>query len=125
MQLTARVLVFLAPLATGWLLGYLPMQIVLAGLAVAAAVSLFVIQDRKTQGVLWEVLAVSLILMLGAFLVHNTIVNLANRKIATGFDFLDRDRRTGQGMLRHGRLPPDGRLRSRRGDDVRRRPALG
>ena len=76
------------PLTTGYFAGYQPMQVMFGLFAAAALTGAILVKDRNLKGLLGEALAVSLILMLGTYLAHNTIVNLANRKIATGFDFL-------------------------------------
>ena len=81
------------PLTTGYFAGYQPMQVMFGLFAAAALTGAILVKDRNLKGLLGEALAVSLILMLGTYLAHNTIVNLANRKIATGFDFLDREAR--------------------------------
>ncbi len=81
------------PLIVGYFAGYLPMQILFGLFAAGGLAGAILIPDRNLKGLFWEVFAISLILMLGAYLTHNTIVNLADRKIATGYGFLDRESR--------------------------------
>lgn len=47
--------------------------------------------DRRVRGVLYQVLVVGGVLLLAAYLVSNTLENLASRNIATGFGFLGRE----------------------------------
>lgn len=47
--------------------------------------------DRRVRAVLYQVLVVGAVVLLGAYLVSNTLANLASRNIATGFGFLDRE----------------------------------
>jgi len=54
-------------------------------------------RDPATREVLYQVLFVALIVALGAFLVHNTLVNLRRQNIASGFGFLDREAAFGIG----------------------------
>ena len=88
-----RAAAFLLPLLVGYVAGYVPMQILFGLFAVGGILGALIIPDRNLKGLFWEILAISLILMLGAYLTHNTIVNLADRKIATGYGFLDRESR--------------------------------
>jgi general L-amino acid transport system permease protein len=88
-----RVAAVLLPLLTGYFAGYLPMQVLFGLFATAGLAGALLIPDRNAKGVCWEVLAISLILLLGAFLTYNTITNLADRKIATGYGFLDQESR--------------------------------
>ena len=81
------------PLLVGYVAGYVPMQILFGLFAVGGILGALIIPDRNLKGLFWEILAISLILMLGAYLTHNTIVNLSERKIATGYGFLDRESR--------------------------------
>lgn len=47
--------------------------------------------DRRVRAVLYQVLVVGVVVLLAAYLVSNTLANLASRNIATGFGFLDRE----------------------------------
>lgn len=47
--------------------------------------------DRRIRGVLYQVLVLGGVLLLAAYLVSNTLTNLASRNIATGFGFLGRE----------------------------------
>jgi general L-amino acid transport system permease protein len=47
--------------------------------------------DRRVRGILYQVLVLGGVLLLAAYLVSNTLDNLASRNIATGFGFLDRE----------------------------------
>jgi general L-amino acid transport system permease protein len=49
------------------------------------------------RGVLYQVLFVAVVVALGWFLVHNTLVNLGRQNIASGFGFLDREAAFGIG----------------------------
>ena len=91
--LAFRIATVVLPLTTGYFAGYQPMQVLFGLLGIAALTGAVLLKDRNLKGMLWEALAVCLILMLGAYLAHNTIVNLSDRKIATGFGFLDRESR--------------------------------
>jgi general L-amino acid transport system permease protein len=54
-------------------------------------------RNPAIRGVLYQVLFVAVIVALGAFLVHNTVVNLRRQNIASGFGFLDREAAFGIG----------------------------
>ena len=54
-------------------------------------------RDPATRETLYQVLFVALIVALGVFLVHNTLVNLRRQNIASGFGFLDREAAFGIG----------------------------
>src|SRR6267142_4338657 len=54
-------------------------------------------RDPAIRGILFQVLFVAAVLALGAFLVHNTVVNLRRQNIASGFGFLDREAAFGIG----------------------------
>src|SRR5271169_5431641 len=54
-------------------------------------------RDPATREVLYQVLFVAVIVALGTFLVHNTLVNLRRQNIASGFGFLDREAAFGIG----------------------------
>lgn len=47
--------------------------------------------DRRVRGILYQVLVLGGVLLLIAYLVSNTLENLASRNIATGFGFLGRE----------------------------------
>jgi general L-amino acid transport system permease protein len=47
--------------------------------------------DRRVRGILYQVLVLGGVLLLAAYLVSNTLDNLASRNIATGFGFLNRE----------------------------------
>src|SRR5467141_1572716 len=53
--------------------------------------------DPHVRGIFYQVLFVAVIAALGAFLVHNTLVNLRRQNIASGFGFLDREAAFGIG----------------------------
>src|SRR5438094_8066465 len=46
-------------------------------------------RDPAIRGIVFQVLFVAVVVALGAFLVHNTLVNLRRQNIASGFGFLD------------------------------------
>src|SRR5260370_7665200 len=54
-------------------------------------------RNPAVRGIVFQVLFVAAILALGAFLVHNTVVNLRRQNIASGFGFLDREAAFGIG----------------------------
>src|SRR3954452_5845947 len=47
--------------------------------------------DPAVRGIVFQVLFVGAVVAVGAFLVHNTMENLARQNIATGFGFLHRE----------------------------------
>jgi general L-amino acid transport system permease protein len=53
--------------------------------------------DTRIRGIFYQVLFVAVIAALGAFLIHNTLINLRRQHIASGFTFLDRDAAFGIG----------------------------
>jgi general L-amino acid transport system permease protein len=54
-------------------------------------------RDPTIRGIILQVLFVAAVLALGAFLIHNTVVNLRRQNIAGGFGFLDREAAFGIG----------------------------
>ena len=46
--------------------------------------------DPLFRAIIWQIVIVGIVVGIGWYLVHNTMQNLAARRIATGFDFLDR-----------------------------------
>jgi general L-amino acid transport system permease protein len=48
-------------------------------------------RDPAVRGIAYQVLFVAIVVALGWFLVHNTLVNLGRQNIATGFGFLHRE----------------------------------
>src|SRR6201987_3197142 len=54
-------------------------------------------RNPAIRGVLYQILFVAVIAALGAFLIHNTLVNLRRQNIASGFGFLDREAAFGIG----------------------------
>jgi general L-amino acid transport system permease protein len=54
-------------------------------------------RNPAVRGVLYQILFVAVVVALGAFLVHNTVVNLRRQNIASGFSFLDREAAFGIG----------------------------
>jgi general L-amino acid transport system permease protein len=55
--------------------------------------------DRRVRAVLYQILALGGVVLLGWYLVSNTLANLATRNIATGFSFLGRE--AGFGISEH------------------------
>src|SRR6266403_3387949 len=53
--------------------------------------------DPRIRGIFYQILFVAVIAALGAFLIHNTLVNLRRQNIAGGFGFLDREAAFGIG----------------------------
>ncbi len=45
--------------------------------------------DRDTRAILFQILIIGGVVLAGWYLVHNTLINLEQRKIATGFGFLN------------------------------------
>src|SRR5438270_13617860 len=54
-------------------------------------------RNPAIRGIVFQVLFVAAVFALGAFLVHNTFVNLRRQNIASGFGFLDREAAFGIG----------------------------
>src|SRR6266481_3269658 len=54
-------------------------------------------RNPAIRGIVFQVLFVAAVLALGAFLVHNTVVNLRRQNIASGFGFLDHEAAFGIG----------------------------
>src|SRR5205814_8826740 len=54
-------------------------------------------RNPAIRGIVFQVLFVAAVLALGAFLIHNTVVNLRRQNIASGFGFLDREAAFGIG----------------------------
>src|SRR5438874_12040930 len=54
-------------------------------------------RNPAIRGIVFQVLFVAAVLALGAFLVHNTVVNLRRQNIASGFGFLGREAAFGIG----------------------------
>ena len=81
---------------------------VVAALAILAAVF---VRDRTTRGFVFQVLVFALIAFGLAYLIHNTIINLEVRKIATGYGFLDREARfeIGESVIPYTAASPYGR----------------
>src|ERR1700732_5393435 len=63
--------------------------------------------DPRIRGIFYQVLFVAAVLALGAFLVHNTLVNLRRQNIASGFGFLDREAAFGIGESLIAYIPSD------------------
>jgi general L-amino acid transport system permease protein len=59
------------------------------------------------RGIVFQALFVATVLALGAFLVHNTVVNLRRQNIAGGFGFLDREAAFGIGESLIAYTPAD------------------
>src|SRR5205823_1651562 len=53
--------------------------------------------DPRIRGIFYQILFVAVIAAFGAFLIHNTLVNLRRQNIASGFGFLDREAAFGIG----------------------------
>lgn len=81
---------------------------VIAALTVVAA--LFV-RDRAQRGFIFQVLVFALIAGGLAYLIHNTLINLESRKIATGYNFLDQEARfeIGESLIAYTAASPYGR----------------
>jgi len=54
-------------------------------------------RNPAIRGIVLQILFVAAVLALGAFLVHNTVVNLRRQNVASGFGFLDREAAFGIG----------------------------
>jgi general L-amino acid transport system permease protein len=54
-------------------------------------------RDPAVRGIVLQVLFIAAVIAVGAFLVHNTLVNLRRQNIATGFGFLGREAAFGIG----------------------------
>src|SRR6516225_3126483 len=64
-------------------------------------------RNPAIRGIVFQVLFVAAVLALGAFLVHNTVVNLRHQNIASGFGFLDREAAFGIGESLIAYTPAD------------------
>jgi general L-amino acid transport system permease protein len=69
-------------------------------------------RDARIRGILYQVLFVALVVAAGAFLVHNTLVNLHRQNIASGFGFLDREAAFGIGESLIAYSPADSYARA-------------
>src|SRR5437899_3375313 len=69
-------------------------------------------RNPAIRGIVFQVLFVAAVLALGAFLVHNTVVNLRRQSIATGFGFLDREAAFGIGESLIAYSPADSYARA-------------
>jgi general L-amino acid transport system permease protein len=47
--------------------------------------------DPRVRAVVFQVAVIGAVVALGAYLVHNTLANMARQGIATGFGYLDRE----------------------------------
>jgi general L-amino acid transport system permease protein len=64
------------------------------GPPVSAAASLTgFLYDRGVRAILYQVVTLAIVIGVGAYLVNNTLVNLEQRKIATGYGFLNQEAR--------------------------------
>ncbi|MEZ5924944.1 MAG: amino acid ABC transporter permease [Hyphomicrobiaceae bacterium] len=81
---------------------------VVAALAFVAAL---MVRDRTQRGFVFQVLVFALIAAGLAYLIHNTLVNLESRKIATGYSFLDQEARfeIGESIIPYSAASPYGR----------------
>jgi general L-amino acid transport system permease protein len=68
--------------------------------------------DPHIRGIAYQILFVAIIVALGAFLIHNTLVNLRRQNIASGFGFLDREAAFGIGESLIAYSPADTYLRA-------------
>ena len=68
--------------------------------------------DPAVRGIVFQVLFVAAVVALGAFLVHNTLANLARQNIATGFGFLGREAAFGIGESLIAYSPADSYARA-------------
>src|SRR6202047_1594996 len=66
----------------------------------------------RTRGIFYQVLFVAVLAALGAFLVHNTLVNLRRQNIASGFGFLDHEAAFGIGESLIAYSPADTYVRA-------------
>src|SRR5713226_8209618 len=64
-------------------------------------------RNPAIRGIVFQVLFVAAVLALGAFIAHNTIVNLRRQNIASGFGFLDREAAFGIGESLIAYTPAD------------------
>jgi general L-amino acid transport system permease protein len=64
-------------------------------------------RDPRVRGIAYQVIFVAAVVGFGAFLVHNTLVNVSRQNIATGFGFLDREAAFGIGESLIAYTPAD------------------
>ncbi|MFO1173013.1 MAG: amino acid ABC transporter permease [Hyphomicrobiaceae bacterium] len=76
-----------------------------------AFVSGLLVRDRSARGFVFQILVFALVAGGLAYLIHNTIINLESRKIATGYAFLDREARfeIGESLIPYSAASPYGR----------------
>jgi general L-amino acid transport system permease protein len=63
--------------------------------------------NPRIRGIAYQILFVALVAAFGAFLIHNTLVNLRRQSIASGFGFLDREAAFGIGESMIAYSPAD------------------
>ena len=68
--------------------------------------------DPRIRGIFYQILFVAVIAAFGAFLIHNTLVNLRRQNIASGFGFLDREAAFGIGESLIAYSPADSYARA-------------
>src|SRR5208282_2731488 len=69
-------------------------------------------RDPRVRGIVLQIVFVAAIAAFAGFLVHNTVVNLAQRGIASGFGFLDDEAKFGIGESLIAYSPADTYLRA-------------
>src|SRR5438105_9475200 len=69
-------------------------------------------RNPAIRGIVFQVLFVAVIAALGAFLIHNTLINLRRQNIAGGFGFLDREAAFGIGESLIAYSPADSYARA-------------
>src|SRR6202049_4526149 len=69
-------------------------------------------RDPRVRGIVLQIVFVAALAAFVAFLVHNTVVNLAQRGIASGFGFLDDEAKFGIGEALIAYSPADTYLRA-------------
>lgn len=79
--------------------------------ALVAFVSGLLVRDRTARGFIFQILVFALVAGGFAYLIHNTIINLESRKIATGYGFLDQEARfeIGESLIPYTAASPYGR----------------
>lgn len=79
--------------------------------ALAAFLSGLFVRDRTVRGLVFQILVFALVAAGLAYLIHNTIINLESRKIATGYTFLDQEARfeIGESLIPYSAASPYGR----------------
>jgi general L-amino acid transport system permease protein len=73
--------------------------------------------DPKIRAIVFQALLVGAVVMFGFYLINNTLYNMEQRGISTGFSFLEKESGFGVTRFRHGRRAAVEELAGRTGRD--------